>query len=146
MKAGVRGGKAAERPRFGFTDEELATLPTVYRDDLLKDQVVLVSGGGSASARALPFCARGSAPRSSFAGRTQQRLTSACDAIERLVGRRPMDVSMSIREPEQVEMLFGRIYAEYGRLDHLINNAGGQFPQDAIDFSRKGWKPSSTSI
>ena len=140
MKAGARGGKAAERPRFGFTDEELATLPTVYRDDLLKDQVVLVSGGGSGIGKGIAFlCARLGA-EIVICGRTQERLTSACDAIERLVGRRPMDVSMSIREPEQVEMLLDRIYAEHGRLDHLINNAGGQFPQDAIDFSRKGWE------
>ena len=26
-----------------------------------------------------------------------------------------------------------------GKIDTVINNAGGQFPQDAIDFSRKGW-------
>ena len=27
----------------------------------------------------------------------------------------------------------------HGRLDSLVNSAGGQFPQAAIDFSVKGW-------
>ena len=27
----------------------------------------------------------------------------------------------------------------FGRLDTLVNNGGGQFPQSAIDFSVKGW-------
>ena len=32
-----------------------------------------------------------------------------------------------------------RVWAEHGRLDILVNSAGGQFPQAAIDFSVKGW-------
>ena len=32
--------------KFGFTDDELETHTTVFRDDLLTGQVVLVTGGG----------------------------------------------------------------------------------------------------
>jgi NAD(P)-dependent dehydrogenase (short-subunit alcohol dehydrogenase family) len=46
---------------------------------------------------------------------------------------------MSIREPDAVETLLDDVFTRCGRLDLLVNNAGGQFPQDAIDFSRKGW-------
>ena len=38
---------AGETPRFGFTNEQLASHPTVYRDDLLKDQTLVISGGGT---------------------------------------------------------------------------------------------------
>ena len=34
-------------PDFGPTDAELLDLPTVFANDLFKDKVVLVSGGGS---------------------------------------------------------------------------------------------------
>src|SRR4029453_14197080 len=44
-----------------------------------------------------------------------------------------------IREPDAVNALFDTIWAAHGRLDSLINSAGGQFPQAAIDFSVKGW-------
>ena len=43
------------------------------------------------------------------------------------------------REPEQVRALFDQVWSARGRLDLLVNSAGGQFPQAAIDFSVKGW-------
>ena len=46
---------------------------------------------------------------------------------------------MGGRGPDQVERRLDAGLAEYGRIDTLINNAGGQFPQNALDFSRKGW-------
>jgi citronellol/citronellal dehydrogenase len=47
---------------------------------------------------------------------------------------------VNIREPEQVEQLFATITRDHGPLAAVVNNAGGQFPQSAIDFSVKGWK------
>ena len=47
---------------------------------------------------------------------------------------------MSIREPEAVEQLMDHTFETHGRLDHVINNAGGQFAMDAIDISYNGWK------
>ena len=44
-----------------------------------------------------------------------------------------------IREPDAVSALFDTVWAAHGRLDILVNSAGGQFPQAAIDFSVKGW-------
>ncbi len=131
---------AAQRPKFGFTDEELAGLPTVYRSDLLAEQVILVSGGGSGIGKAIAFlCARLGA-RVVLCGRRADKLESASRAMELAVGTRPDTMAMSIREPEEVDRLLDFIFERHGRLDHLVNNAGGQFPQDAIAFSRKGWQ------
>ena len=132
--------KEGVRPRFGFTDEELAALPTVYRDDLLKGQVMLVSGGGSGIGKGIVFLAARLGADVVICGRTPERLDATADAVERVTGRRPMTVAMSIREDEAVDALMDRVFETHGRLDHLVNNAGGQFPQDAIDFSRKGWR------
>ncbi|MEZ5743058.1 MAG: SDR family oxidoreductase [Sphingomonadaceae bacterium] len=127
------------RPQFGFTNEELGAMPTVYRDGILDGQVVLITGGGTGFGKGIAFlCARLGADVV-IASRTEENLVAACDAIEEATGKRPMHKAMSIREPEQVDELLDEVFARYGRLDHLINNAGGQFPQDAIDFSRKGW-------
>lgn len=129
-----------ERPKFGFTDEELSQLSTVYRTDLLAGQTALVSGGGSGIGKAIAFlCARLGADVI-ICGRRAEKLESACQAIERLVGKKPDMVPMSIRDPEEVDRLLDHIFERHGKLDHLVNNAGGQFPQDAIDFSRKGWQ------
>lgn len=129
-----------ERPRFGFTDAELATRPTVYRDDLLAGQTILVSGGGSGMGKAIAFLAARLGANVVICGRKAERLASVQNALEQLVGRRPMAVPMTIRDPDMVEEMLDRVFDEYGRLDCVVNNAGGQFPQDAIDFSRKGWR------
>ena len=31
------------------------------------------------------------------------------------------------------------VWERYGKVDAVVNNGGGQFPQAAIDFSNKGW-------
>jgi citronellol/citronellal dehydrogenase len=46
---------------------------------------------------------------------------------------------MTIRDPEQVSKLMDDVWKEHGRLDVLVNNAGGQFAQPALDIKPKGW-------
>jgi len=46
---------------------------------------------------------------------------------------------LSIRDPEQVANFISAVGERFGRLDVLVNNAGGQFPQPALDYSVKGW-------
>ena len=125
--------------QFGLTLEDLATRDTVYRADLLRDQVVLVSGGGSGIGMATAFLAARLGAQLVICGRTEEKLATVKQAIDAATGGDVMAVPMSIREPEAVEALLDNVFARFGRLDCLVNNAGGQFPQDAIDFSRKGW-------
>lgn len=127
------------RPKFGFTDAELAERPTIYRDGLLAGQVVLVSGGGSGMGKAMAYlCARLGA-QVVICGRKGDRLAAVVQGIRRLVGAEVATHAMTIREPEAVAAMIGDVFDRFGRLDCLVNNAGGQFAQDAIDFSRKGW-------
>ena len=114
-------------------------MDTVYRDRLLEGQVTIVSGGGSGIGKGIAFLCHRLGADVVICGRTEEKLLAACDAMEQATGRRPMHVPMSIREPEEVEALYDAVFERFGKVDHLINNAGGQFPQDAIDFSRNGW-------
>jgi len=124
---------------FGLTLEELATRDTVYRPDLLKGQVMLVSGGGSGIGKATAFLAARLGANVVICGRTEDKLDTVKKAIDEATGGDVLAVPMSIREPEAVEAMLDDVLARFGRLDCIVNNAGGQFPQDAIDFSRKGW-------
>lgn len=130
---------ADSRPKFGFTDDELATHPTVYRDDILTDQTVLISGGGSGMGKAMAFLATRLGANVVICGRDADKLEAAQAAIADKTGNEPMAVPMTIRDPEMVEHMVAQIYQAYGRLDCVVNNAGGQFPQNALDFGRKGW-------
>lgn len=129
----------AEPTSFGMTDAELAARPTVYRPDLLSGKSWVISGGGSGIGKAIAFLAARLGADVTICGRTEEKLAAARDAIGEATGREIAIRAMSIREPKAVEELLDDIIARSGRLDVLVNNAGGQFPQDAIDFSRKGW-------
>lgn len=122
-----------------MTDAELAVRPTVFRDDLLDGQTLLVSGGGSGMGKAIAFLAARLGANVAICGRRAEKLEAAALAIETATGRPVLAVPMTIRDPEQVEALVASVHDRFGGLSALVNNAGGQFPQDAIDFSRKGW-------
>jgi len=127
------------KQHYGLTDEELATYPTVYRPDLFKGQVALVSGAATGIGRGIAALFARLGADLVICSRDHERLTKAAEYLRGFGGRVLAEV-MSIREPEQVEHLMDHTFDEYGRLDYLINNAGGQFAQDAIDIPYKGWR------
>ena len=124
---------------WGLTDEQLATAPLAYRNDLLQGQTCLVSGGGSGLGRAMAYVLTRLGANVMICGRRAEKLAETAAGIRQHLGREIATQAMTIREPEQVEALIEATYARFGRLDTLVNNGGGQFPQDALDYSVKGW-------
>ena len=124
--------------KFGLTDAELAVHPTVFGNDAFKDQVVVVSGGAGGIGRAIGWLFARLGAHVALAGRDQGKLDAL---VTQLTGRglKASAHATDIREPETVNALFDAIWDELGRIDGLVNSAGGQFPQAAIDFSVKGW-------
>jgi NAD(P)-dependent dehydrogenase (short-subunit alcohol dehydrogenase family) len=122
-----------------MTDDELAAWPLSFRDDALAGQVCLVSGGGSGMGRAIAYVLTRLGASVAICGRRAEKLDETAAGIERHLGKTIMTKAMTIREPEQVQALFGEVWERFGRLDVLVNGAGGQYPQAAIDFSVKGW-------
>lgn len=119
-------------------DEQFADLPTAYRDGLLAGKTFMISGGGSGMGRATAWLAARLGARVIVCGRTEEKLTRVVEAL----GARRLDADyaiLDIRERESVVAAFETVYARYGKVDAVINSAGGQFPQAAIDFSEKGW-------
>src|ERR1700712_4260369 len=124
--------------KLGLTDAELAVHPTVFASDALKDRVVVISGGAGGIGRAIAWLFARLGAHVAVVGRNQARL----DALVTEMAGRDLKASAyvaDIREPDAVSALFDAVWTAHGRIDHLINSAGGQFPQPAIDFSVKGW-------
>src|SRR5882757_3039954 len=127
-----------DRQKQGLADAELANHPTVYAADALKDQVVVVSGGAGGIGRAIAWLFARLGAHVVVAGRDQEKLDAL---VADLIGRnlKASAHAVDIREPDAVNALFDAVWAAHGRIDILVNSAGGQFPQPAIDFSVKGW-------
>ena len=118
--------------------EILWTTETVYRSDLFKGKVALVSGGGSGIGRAAALLFARLGATVVICGRTQEKLDKVA-AFAQGKGAKMIALSTNVREPEQVDALFKNLHEKFGRLDYVVNNAGGQFPQSAIDYAPKGW-------
>jgi citronellol/citronellal dehydrogenase len=127
------------KQQFGLTEEQLDSLPTAYRQDLFAGKVVLVSGAGSGIGKATAWLYARLGARVAICGRTLEKLERTAAGLERL-GAEVLVFPMNIRDPDQVTALMDAVWERFGGLDVLINNAGGQFAQNAIDFSPKGWK------
>ncbi|MDF1873729.1 SDR family oxidoreductase [Vannielia sp.] len=124
--------------QFGSSREDLKARSTVYARDLFAGKTVVVtgSGGGLGLAIAALFARLGA--NLAINGRNEEKLASAKEFLESL-GAKTFAMPMTIRDPEQVEEFVGRVNQEFGSIDVLVNNAGGQFPQAALDFTPKGW-------
>jgi NAD(P)-dependent dehydrogenase (short-subunit alcohol dehydrogenase family) len=125
--------------QWGLSDDELATQPLVFREDALAGQVCVVSGGGSGLGRAIAYVLARLGADVVICGRRAEKLEETVEGIRTRVGKSVLAKAMTIREPDQVQALFDEAWQRFGRVDVLVNSAGGQFPQAAIDFSVKGW-------
>ena len=125
-------------PHFGFTEQQLAELPTVYRADLFKGKAVAVTGAGSGFGMAIACLFARLGADIAISGRNVERLERAAAFFETFGGR-VLKRNFNIRDVDACTSFIADIWSEYGRLDVLVNNAGGQFPQAALDFKPKGW-------
>jgi citronellol/citronellal dehydrogenase len=123
---------------FGRSDDELATMELTFRAGLFDGQVALVSGAGRGIGKAIAFQLARLGARVALCGRDAARLDAAAARL-RSLGAEVLTHAMSIRDPDAVARLYDAVWDTFGTLDLVVNNAGGQFPQAAIDFSPKGW-------
>ncbi len=124
---------------WGMSLQELATRPTVYRDDLLAGKVMVVSGGGSGIGQGIAMLAARLGAEVVICSRNIDKLRTTAEAAKSLLGRTVHTQVTNIREPESVTALMDFVWRQCGGLDILVNNAGGQFPQPALDLSINGW-------
>jgi citronellol/citronellal dehydrogenase len=111
----------------------------VFRSDLLAGRTALVTGGGTGLGRVIAQQLAEAGADVLLAARNVERLEQAAEEIRAATGRRVAAQFVNIRDRQAVETLAERARAQFGAVDLLINNAGGQFPQPARDFTAKGW-------
>jgi NAD(P)-dependent dehydrogenase (short-subunit alcohol dehydrogenase family) len=111
----------------------------IFAPGLLEGQVAIVSGAGSGLGKATALeLARLGATVIGCARRSEP-LEATVTEIEALGGRGEAR-AMDIRDEEAVEALIDGALERHGRLDLLVNNAGGQFMSPAEAISPKGFR------
>lgn len=109
----------------------------MFAPNLFNGKVALVSGGGSGIGYAIAEQLLRLGAKVIITSRKEEKLISATEKLRQHGNCRY--AICDIREPEQVEALAQNIKENEGKLDILINNAGGQFPSSAEDIATKGW-------
>jgi citronellol/citronellal dehydrogenase len=109
----------------------------IFAPGVLQGRVALVTGGGTglglATAQELSRCGATVA----ICGRREEMLESAAATMApALVSCHPGDV----RDPHSAREIVAAVGERHGRLDVLVNNAGGQFFSPAELIAAKGWR------
>jgi citronellol/citronellal dehydrogenase len=116
----------------------LSSFQSVFRDGLFRGQVAIVTGGGSGIGRCTAHELASLGARVALVGRKPEKLDRVKAEIA-AAGGEARGYACDIREEDTVKATVAAILKDFGRIDALVNNAGGQFAAPLESISAKGW-------
>ena len=106
-------------------------------DLLLTDRVAVVTGAAVGIGRAIAATFARFGADVALCDRDAENLASAAAEVND-AGRSPLTAELDVREGEQVEAFAAAVGERFGRVDVLVNNAGGGFRSDFMAVNAKG--------
>ena len=100
---------------------------------------MVVTGGGSGIGRCVAHELASLGAHVAIIGRNQEKLQKVMDEITEDGGKASFSVC-DIRREDDVKAAVAAIVAQQGRIDGLVNNAGGQYITPLESISLKGWE------
>ncbi|MCL6454496.1 MAG: SDR family oxidoreductase [Alicyclobacillus sp.] len=102
----------------------------MFQSDLLKDKVILVTGGGTGLGRAMGERFLELGARLAITSRRQEVLEQAAAEMRerlQLSVDRVFATTCDVRDADAVHAMLDAVTAHFGRIDVLVNNAAGNF-------------------
>lgn len=111
---------------------------SIYRAGLFSGQAAIVTGGGSGIGRCTAHELAALGAKVALLGRNGEKLAAVQAEIAEAGGEAAV-FPCDIREEERVRTVVSEVLERFGRIDGLVNNAGGQFAAPLASISQKGW-------
>ena len=112
---------------------------SVLAPHLFDGQVVVITGGGSGIGRCTAHEIASLGGHVVITGRKQEKLDATAAEI-REDGGAVSTLAFDIRDEEAVTAAVREVLEAHGRIDGLVNNAGGQYPTPLELIKKKGWE------
>ena len=112
---------------------------SVFRPGLFEGRVAWVTGGGSGIGRCCAHELAALGATVVVSGRTAARLDAVVAEIG-ADGGRAEALPFDIRDEDAVKAAVAAVVSRHGRIDALVNNAGGQFPAPLSAISKRGFE------
>ncbi len=109
----------------------------MYAADLLKDQRILVTGGGTGLGKSMAHRFLELGAKVVICGRREAVLRETKAEFDGEFGERTSIQACDIRDPDAVEAMVAKIWEQEGGLDCLLNNAAGNFISKSEDLSHR---------
>ena len=135
----LREALVDDRPDGDPQMMQAGSFQSIFCPGLFATKVVIVTGGGSGIGRCTAHELASLGAVLAIIGRKPEKLSAVAQEIADdggIATVHPCD----IREEEQVTATIDQILRMHGRIDCLVNNAGGQFPSPLASISKKGWE------
>ena len=117
----------------------MTTYASIYSQGLMNGKVILVTGGGSGIGRCVAHELSALGAQVVLVGRNVEKLQTVQDEIVQDGGTVSFQVC-DIRQEDAVKQTVAAVLATQGRVDGLVNNAGGQYITPLESISAKGWQ------
>lgn len=111
---------------------------SIFRDGMFAGRAYVVTGGGSGFGRCIAHEIASLGGAVALVGRTGSKLEATAAEIAEDGGTATCHTA-DIRDEGRVTEMIGEILAAHGRIDGLVNNAGGQFSAKLEAISANGW-------
>ncbi len=111
---------------------------SIFRQDAFADKVIIVTGGGSGIGRCTAHELASLGAQVVITGRKQEKLDHVVQEITQ-DGGKAIGLTCDIRDEEMVKGTISSVIEQFGKIDGLVNNAGGQFPSALEDISSNGF-------
>lgn len=114
-------------------------LASVFRPDLLRGQVALITGGGTGIGFGVAQLLSELGAHVVLASRKPEHLEQACATIT-AAGGLASAVQLDVRDAEKVKAAVDGVAQTHGRIDLLVNNAAGNFYAPSATLTPNAWK------